>query len=154
MNVVLSLMGEINELLKNSFLYLLHLFCCLLKQCPKSTHMPHYLVKTLVLWRKVKLILELITKIQVWSGALRGGIARALNHCGRMPKSSNNVTSVSFNTVDLLPKDIRFEQGGTKLASSPGRHLSSLRPRVWWVLQQIISLPYPVTSHWWESNFR
>ena len=73
MNVVLSLMGEINELLKNSFLYLLHLFCCLLKQCPKSTHMPHYLVKTLVLWRKVKLILELITKIQVWSGALRGG---------------------------------------------------------------------------------
>jgi len=42
MNVVLSLMGEISELLKKSFLGLLYLFCCLLKQCPESTRMPHY----------------------------------------------------------------------------------------------------------------
>jgi len=45
---------------------------------------------------------------------------------------------------------------GAKLASWPGRHLASLRPWVWWVLQQIISLPYIGTSHWWVMgiNFR
>ena len=81
----------------------------------------------------------------------RGTIARTSNHRGRTSKSSNNVASIFFNTVDLLPKDIRFEHGGVKLASCLGRHLSLLRPYVWWVLQQIISLPYPVTSHWWVS---
>ena len=44
------------------------------------------------------------------------------------PKSPNNVTSTFFNAVHLLPKDLRFEHGGTKLASCPGRHLISLRP--------------------------
>jgi len=24
---------------------------------------------------------------------------------------------------------------------------------LWWLLQQIISLPYPATSHWWVSIF-
>jgi len=28
----------------------------------------------------------------------------------------------------LLPKDLRFEHGGAKLASCPGRHITSLRP--------------------------
>jgi len=78
------------------------------------------------------------------SRAQRGGkwgeIPRAPNHTGgaeilrgrRMtagvPKSPNNVTSTFFNTVDLLPKDLRFEHGGGEIASCPGRHLSSLRP--------------------------
>jgi len=44
------------------------------------------------------------------------------------PKSPNNVISTFFNTVHLLPKDLRFEHGSTKLASCPGRHLTSLRP--------------------------
>ena len=44
------------------------------------------------------------------------------------PKSPNNVTNTFFNTVYLLPKDLRFEHGGAKLASWPGRHLTSLRP--------------------------
>jgi len=43
-------------------------------------------------------------------------------------KSSKNVTSTFFNTVNLLPKELRFEHGGVKLASCPGRHLTSLRP--------------------------
>jgi len=33
------------------------------------------------------------------------------------PKCPNNVTSTFFNTVHLLPKDLRFEYGGAKLAS-------------------------------------
>jgi len=33
-----------------------------------------------------------------------------------------------FKTVRLLPKDLRFEHGGAKLASCPRRHLTSLRP--------------------------
>jgi len=33
------------------------------------------------------------------------------NHCGRAPKCPNNVTSTFFNTVDLLPKKLRFEHG-------------------------------------------
>jgi len=32
-------------------------------------------------------------------------------------KSPNNVTSVFFNTVHLLPKDLKIEHGGAKLAS-------------------------------------
>ena len=44
------------------------------------------------------------------------------------PKSSNNVTSTFFNTVHLLPKDLKFEHGGAKRASCPGRCLTSLRP--------------------------
>jgi len=69
----------------------------------------------------------------------------------RAPKSPKIVISTSFNTVHCLPKAIRFEYGGAKLASCPGRHLASLRPWVWWIFQQIISRPYPVTSHWWVS---
>jgi len=44
------------------------------------------------------------------------------------PKSPNKVTSTFFNAVRLLPKDLRFEDEGDKLASLPGRHLTSLRP--------------------------
>jgi len=43
-------------------------------------------------------------------------------------KIPRNVTSTSFNTVYLLPKDLRFEHGGAKLASCPARYLTSLRP--------------------------
>ena len=44
------------------------------------------------------------------------------------PKSPYNVTSTFFNTVHLLLKDLRFEHGVVKVASCPGRHLSSLCP--------------------------
>jgi len=36
------------------------------------------------------------------------------------PKRPNNVTSTFFNTVHLLPKDLRFKHGGAKLAYCPG----------------------------------
>jgi len=55
----------------------------------------------------------------------------APNHYGerRMtagtPKSPNNVTDVFFNAVYLLPKDLKFEHGGAKLASI-ARALSNL----------------------------
>jgi len=39
------------------------------------------------------------------------------------PKRPNNVTRTFFNTVHLLPEDLRFENGGAKLVSCPGRHL-------------------------------
>jgi len=44
------------------------------------------------------------------------------------PKSPNNVTSTFFSRVHLLPKDLKFEHGGAKLASCPGLCLTSLRP--------------------------
>jgi len=65
----------------------------------------------------------------------RGSNTWAPNHTGdaeilrwrRMiagkPKNPNNVTHTFFNTVHLLPEDLRFENGGAKLASCPGRHL-------------------------------
>jgi len=52
----------------------------------------------------------------------------APNDCGGGQKSPNNVTSTFFNTVYLLPKNLRFEHGGTKLVSCPGRHPTSLLP--------------------------
>jgi len=43
-------------------------------------------------------------------------------------KNPKNVVSTFFNTVNLLPKDLSFKHGGTKLVSYPGKHLTSLRP--------------------------
>jgi len=43
-------------------------------------------------------------------------------------KSPNNVASASFNTAHLFQKDLRFEHEGAKLASCPGRHLTSVHP--------------------------
>jgi len=62
-----------------------------------------------------------------------GAIPRAPSPMGgakslRAPPSPNNVTSTFFNAVHLLPKDLNCEHGGAKLASCPGRHLTSLRP--------------------------
>jgi len=64
----------------------------------------------------------------------RAAIPRAPNLYGDAerlrgaPKNLNNVTSTFFSKVLLLPKDLRFEHGGAKLASCTGRHLTSLRP--------------------------
>ena len=55
-----------------------------------------------------------------------GTIPRGPNHCGGT-KSHNNVASTFFNTVHLLPKDLRFEHGGAKLVSCARCHLTSLR---------------------------
>jgi len=67
-------------------------------------------------------------------GGKRGKIPRAPNHCGGakslrgVPENPNNITTTFFNTVDLLPKDLKFEHGGAKLASCPEHHITSLRP--------------------------
>ena len=55
----------------------------------------------------------------------KGHNSRTPNHCGG-PKSYNNVISTSFNTVQLRPKDLRFEHGGANLVSYPRRRLTSL----------------------------
>jgi len=49
---------------------------------------------------------------------------------GVPPESPNNGTSTFFNTVHLLPNNLRFEHEGAKLASCPGRNLTCLRPSV------------------------
>jgi len=78
---------------------------------------------------------------QTSKGIRRGGgkgdtTPRAPSHYGGAKllrgasESPNNVASTFFNVVYLLPKDLKFEHGGAKLASCPGRrrHLTSLRP--------------------------
>ena len=50
------------------------------------------------------------------------------------PNNPNNVTRTFFNTVHLLPEDLRFENEGAKLVSCPERHLTSLRPCQSWRL--------------------
>jgi len=64
----------------------------------------------------------------------------------RVPKRPNNITSTFFNTVLLLPKDLRFEHEGAKLASYPGCHLTSLCP--WPQTHSFL----PVTR-WFEAIF-
>jgi len=67
-------------------------------------------------------------------GGQGGTIPRAPDHWGGAKcllvarKSPNNFTGTFFNTVNFLPKGLRFERGGAKLASRPGRHLTSLHP--------------------------
>jgi len=48
-----------------------------------------------------------------------GAITRAPNHSGGV-KNPNSVTRTFFNTVLLLPEDLRFQNGCAKLASCPG----------------------------------
>jgi len=68
----------------------------------------------------------------VTRGKQGGTIPRAPNHyrgakrLRRASKSPNNITSTVFNTVHMILKDLSFEHGGAKLASCPGRHLTSL----------------------------
>jgi len=42
-------------------------------------------------------------------------------------ENPNSITSAFFNAIQLLPKDRKLEHGGAKVASCPGRHLTSLR---------------------------
>jgi len=66
-------------------------------------------------------------------GDKRGIITRAPNHCGgaewlrEVQESRSSVKYFLKYTVHLLPKDLRFEHGGAKRASCPGRHIISLR---------------------------
>jgi len=67
----------------------------------------------------------------VTTGA-RGTIPRAANHYEgaellRDAEKSQQCHK-NFSAVHLLPKDLRFEIRGAKLASCPGHHLTSLRP--------------------------
>jgi len=43
-------------------------------------------------------------------------------------KKPNNLASTFFKTVHLFLEDVRFEHGGAKFVSCPGRHLTSVRP--------------------------
>ena len=73
-------------------------------------------------------------------GGKGGTIPRAPDHHGSAEslrgsemsagdvENPSNFTSTFFNTVNFLPEDLRFEHGGAKRASGPGRHLTSLRP--------------------------
>ena len=70
----------------------------------------------------------------VTRGAERGAIPRVPNHYRgaksqrRAPESRNNVATTFFNTVYLLPNDLKVEHGGANLVFCPGRHLTLLRP--------------------------
>jgi len=59
----------------------------------------------------------------IYARAQRGG-QRGHNSPGA--EKSQQCRKYFFNTVHLLPKDLRFEHGGAKLASCPGPHLTSL----------------------------
>jgi len=52
----------------------------------------------------------------LWGGELLRGRRKVLT-----------MSQVLSSTTDLLPKDLRFEHGGTKLVSCPRRNLTSLR---------------------------
>jgi len=53
--------------------------------------------------------------------------------CGE-PKSPNNATSIFFNAVHLFAKELKCEHEGGKLASCPGRRLTSLCP---WIQRNV-----------------
>jgi len=69
-----------------------------------------------------------ITRAERGAQFLGGPVTMGRRMTTGSPKSHNNVTSTFFNTLHLLPKYLRFERGGGKLASCPRRHLTSLYP--------------------------
>ena len=58
----------------------------------------------------------------------RGTIPRALKSSNDHKYLSTFFISTFFNTVHFLQKDLRFEHGGAKPASCPGRHLTLYAP--------------------------
>jgi len=62
-----------------------------------------------------------ITRAPIHSGGTE--ILRGRRLIARTPKNPDNFTRTFFNTIHFLPKDLRFEYGGAKLASCPGHHL-------------------------------
>jgi len=70
------------------------------------------------------------------------------------PKSPNNVVITCFNTVHLLPKVLRFEHGGAKLASCPGRHLTSLRPGCIKDCQTFLCWVQCSVVEWWALQWK
>jgi len=77
------------------------------------------------MWQMEHLLLKLLGRFSFFRGVTRGSTRGTIP---RAPKSPNNITSAFFNTVHLLPKYLSFEHGGAKLASCPGRHLTSFHP--------------------------
>jgi len=70
----------------------------------------------------------------------RGKMPRAPNQWGA-PKSPNNVASFTFNTVQLLPKDLRFENGGPNQLFRDPDAIYPLYARVTpWTLRKMPSL--------------
>jgi len=61
----------------------------------------------------------LVNSRGVTTGEQGGHIAHGAKSLGS-PKSPKNVASAFFIRVHLLPKDLRFERGGARLASYPG----------------------------------
>ena len=62
-------------------------------------------------------------------GGKGGTIPQATNHYWGTEKSQrSHKYFLSLNIVHLLSKNLKFEHGGAKLASCPGRHLASIRP--------------------------
>ena len=137
--------GEINELLKKFRFWLSTFVWVFTKAVPRIYHHAPSLSQAFDAWRKS----GIDSGVNYYDlGVATRGEGETIP---REPKSPTNVTSTSFNTVHWLPNAIRFEHGGAKLASCPGRHQASLCPWVWWIFQQIISWPSTVTSHWWLS---
>ena len=67
------------------------------------------------------------------------------------PKSPNNVTITFFSTAHLIPTDLKFDHGGTKLASCPRRCLTSLRPCT--VVCHAPAIRYEYPHHTGEACF-
>jgi len=79
----------------------------------------------------MKAIFELEYPKQRNSGSSRTGAKRGGGGGAQFPgrrKVPPMSQSTFFNVVHLLPKDLRFEHGGAKLASCLERHTTSLRP--------------------------
>jgi len=63
-------------------------------------------------------------KIQEGHNSLGAEWIWVSNYC----RGCQKFTTISLFSVHMLPKDLRFEHGSTKLASCPRRHLTSLCP--------------------------
>ena len=59
--------------------------------------------------------------------SIHGG-AESLRGAENVTWGRRKIPTMSHNTVNFLPKDLRFEHGGAKLASCPGCRPTSLRP--------------------------
>ena len=89
---------------------------------------PRYESLLAYLLRHSEVFFYLRAKIECNQRRNEGNKGAQIPGCRKVPRMLQLLCV--FLTAYLFPKDLRFEHGGTKLVSCPGRHLTSLRPWV------------------------
>jgi len=152
MNMVLSLMREINELLKKSF-FGLTVFVLLFTQAVPRIY-PHAPLLSEEFGAEKKSGINLAVNYQnsgVVRGVTRGNNCPGVESLREDAEKSQQCHKYFLQYSRFTSEGHQVRTRGRQTCFLPRAPSSLVTPLVWRILQQVISLPYAVTSHCWVS---